>query len=80
MFLQTDMDFMNSILGDPANWAIFVALIIWSLIWKGFALWKSARNNQKNWFVIFMVVNTIGILEIIYLFYFSSPKLKKNDK
>jgi glucan phosphoethanolaminetransferase (alkaline phosphatase superfamily) len=52
---------------------IFVA-IIWTLIWKGLALWKSARNHQTVWFVILLVVNTLGILEILYLLFFSKNK------
>jgi methionyl-tRNA synthetase len=46
---------------------LIVLMIIWSLIWKGFALWKSARNGQTAWFIIFMTINTIGLLEIGYL-------------
>jgi hypothetical protein len=45
-------------------------LIIWTLVWKGIALWHSARNNQKAWFVILLVINTAGILEIIYIAFF----------
>ena len=54
-------------------WAIwtFVLLGVWSLIWKGFALYKAARLQQKAWFVVMFVVNTVGILEIFYIFYFS---------
>ena len=49
---------------------IFVALaIIWSLIWKGLALWRSAELRQKYWFIAILVVNTLGILEIIYYFF-----------
>jgi len=46
---------------------LIVAVIVWSLIWKAFALWKSARNNQKIWFIVLLVANTIGLLEILYL-------------
>ncbi len=46
-------------------------LIIWSLVWKGIALWKAARNSHKAWFVVMLIVNTAGILEIIYIFGFS---------
>lgn len=48
--------------------ALFIALIVWSIVWKGFALWKAARLSHKWWFIIFLVVNTVGILEIIYIF------------
>lgn len=44
-----------------------IIIAIWSLVWKGLAMWKSARKGEKVWFVIFLIVNTAGILEIIYL-------------
>ncbi len=48
----------------------FIALAaIWSLAWKGLALWKSAGLRQKYWFIALLVVNTIGLLEIIYIFF-----------
>lgn len=49
---------------------VLIALImIWSLIWKGLALWKAAGLRQKYWFVAILLINTLGILEIIYLFF-----------
>lgn len=50
-------------------------LLIWSLFWKGMALWRASKNDQRNWFVIILVLNTVGILEIIYLFVFAKKKL-----
>ena len=52
------------------NNPIFYLIIIWSLIWKGIALWHSARNKQLAWFVALLIINTFGILEIIYLIFF----------
>lgn len=46
----------------------FIVLMAWSLVWKGLALWRSAQRGEKIWFVIFLLVNTVGILEMIYLF------------
>jgi len=48
-------------------------LIIWTLIWKGLALWKSARGKQYVWFILLLALNTLGILEIIYILVFA-PK------
>lgn len=45
-----------------------VPLVLWSLFWKGWALWKAARNGDKWWYVALLVLNTAGILEIIYIF------------
>ena len=50
---------------------IFVILMLWALVWKGIALWKAARNADKVWFIVLLIVNTIGILEIIYIYIFS---------
>ena len=47
---------------------IIIVIALWSLFWKIFALWHAARNNARAWFVIMMIINTAGILEIIYLF------------
>ncbi len=44
-------------------------IILWSLVWKGFALWKSAQLGQKYWFMAILLVNSAGILDIIYLFF-----------
>ena len=50
---------------------IFLVLAIWSLIWKGMALWKAARLGEQGWFIALLVINTLGILEILYLYVFS---------
>jgi len=63
--------------GTPAatiSMWIFIALVAWSLAWKGVALWKAARNNQMYWFAALMVINTVGILEIIYIYVFAQKK------
>lgn len=44
--------------------------VIWTLPWKGVALWKSARHKQLVWFIALFVVNTLAILEILYLAFF----------
>ncbi len=54
-----------------------ILLAAWSIFWKGLALWHSAKRGQPWWFVIFLIINTAGILEIIYLFWVL--KLKFSD-
>lgn len=44
-----------------------VPLVIWSAVWTGLALWHAARRNEKGWFVFFLLVHTMGIVEIVYL-------------
>lgn len=59
------MNIITQIL-NPNN-PILYLLIAWSLVWKCIALWHSARNKQLVWYIIIFIVNTIGILEILYL-------------
>ena len=49
----------------------FVFVVLWSLLWKGLALWRAARKGQKRWFIALLITNTLGILEILYLYVFS---------
>jgi hypothetical protein len=46
-------------------------VVVWTFVWKGLALWKAARSGSKPWFIVLLIVNTVGILEILYLYVFS---------
>lgn len=54
--------------------AVLIVLMAWSAVWKGIALWKAGRNNQLAWYVVMFVINTVGILEIVYLLAFQKKK------
>ena len=60
----------------------FYILLVWTIIWEGIALWKSGRNNQIVWFVVMFILNTAGILPIIYLLFFQKKTFmqKVNEK
>jgi hypothetical protein len=70
--------YLNDLFGLPV-WLLVIA-ITWSLVWKGLALWKSARRSNTVWFVILLVINTLGILEILYIFLFSEIKLEETKR
>ncbi|OGG41567.1 hypothetical protein A3A21_02205 [Candidatus Jorgensenbacteria bacterium RIFCSPLOWO2_01_FULL_45_25b] len=60
------------------NKPLLIVALLWSLPWKGYALWKAAKKEDKWWFIPLLVVNTFGLLEIAYIFYFSEKtKTKK---
>lgn len=60
------------------NLWLFILLVLWELIWKGLALWRAAQNKQRTWFVVFLFINTVGVLPIIYLRFFSHKKSERN--
>lgn len=49
-------------------WTTFVIIIaIWDLVWKAIALWRAAQRKEAIWFVVILILNTAGILPILYL-------------
>ena len=59
-------------------WVIIV-LALWTLPWKGVALWKAARLAHTKWFIFLLIVNTLGIVEIIYI-YFVARKAERQEE
>ena len=57
----------TSFLLEPAFIIFIVVIMIWDAVWKLIALWKSARNNHLAWFVLIAIINTVGILPIVYI-------------
>lgn len=45
-------------------------LVVWDLVWKASGMWYALKNNQRNWFIAIFVLNTVGILPIVYLKFF----------
>ena len=68
---------MNVLQGVLQNPRLLVVLLIWSAAWKAVALWHAARNNQLGWYVAMVIINTAGILEIIYLLFFRKRPLMR---
>ena len=46
---------------------LLIVITVWSIVWKGVALWKAAQLSHKRWFIVILLVNTLGILDIIYI-------------
>lgn len=67
-------------LGFPLVVSFVLLAVLWSLLWKGLALWRAAKRGDTIWFVAFLFLNTLGILEIIYLFVVSGAKLSDYTK
>lgn len=74
---------MNNIFGaqdynlSTTSLILLIILLVWSAVWKGIALWRAGRNNQLPWYLIMLVLNTAGILEIVYLMFFAKSKSEK---
>jgi hypothetical protein len=73
--MQNIINFQYFLSSHPTLVALF---IVWSIVWKGFALWKAGKNKSFIWFIILLIVNTAGILEIIYLFGIKNKDIKSD--
>lgn len=78
---QSLYSYVEQALGVSPEAAIVIVslVLLWTLIWKGIALWKSCKKNHYIWFILFLILNTLGILEILYIFLFSKIKLRKKE-
>lgn len=71
-----DLSTLSTSLGiSPALfWFMFALTAVWVVGAKGYALWHAARNYQRAWFVALLIINTFGILEVIYVVWFRADK------
>ena len=45
-----------------------LVLTIWALPWKVYSVWLAVKRDQKKWYVALLLLNTVGILELYYIF------------
>jgi|TARA_Y100000310_G_C20206612_1_gene589367 hypothetical protein len=73
-------------LGIPSIVLLFwIPILIWEAVWKGIGMWKAARNSQLGWFIAILIVNSAGILPIVYIYFFQKDNkpnktIKKSKK
>lgn len=68
------MNFSNFTVFNGINPVLFAILAIWEIVWKGLGVWRAAKNNQKYWFAAILLINSVGILPILYLYVFGGKK------
>ena len=60
------------------QWYVALALIIWSAVWDGIGLWRSAKKDHKYWFLIIFadifLIRSLGLVPIIYLKFFADKQ------
>ena len=60
--------------------ALMTLISIWTLVWKGLALWRACQKNQKIIFVILLIINDFGLVELLYYFWLSKIGQKKEKE
>lgn len=66
--------FDPSLQTDTGMKVFLLTAALWSLPWKGWALWRAARREDGAWFIALLLVNTLGLLDILYVFVLSKDE------
>lgn len=63
------MEKIQTLIDIFPSWFFPMMLILgaWEGIWKLIAMWKAGKNNHLAWFICIALINTVGILPIIYI-------------
>ncbi|MBU2562225.1 MAG: hypothetical protein KKF68_01020 [Nanoarchaeota archaeon] len=59
---------------------ILIIILLWELVWKLIGMWKAAKKGSVAWFIVLAVLNTVGILSILYVYVFSEMKRSPKRK
>ena len=57
---------------------LLIVIALFELVMKLIAMWKAGRNNHLAWFIVIGIINTAGILPIIYLLINRKTKPEEN--
>ncbi|RGU37383.1 hypothetical protein DWW78_06745 [Alistipes indistinctus] len=56
-------------------------LAVWDAAWRMAGCWKAARNGHLAWFIGLALLNTVGILPVIYILtHRSEPASKPGNR
>lgn len=71
------MDPLEQFLASGLGITLVTVITLWSVVWKGFALYRAGSLRDKGWFIALFLINTAGILEILYLTVFQHRKSRR---
>lgn len=65
--LWENKDFLMDVYSINGVMGLLLLVTLIDLIFKGWALWRAARLGKKWWFIPLLVVNSMGILPVVFL-------------
>ncbi|MDD5751693.1 MAG: DUF5652 family protein [Candidatus Peribacteraceae bacterium] len=76
--LKQNLPFLTSSYGVSGIMGVLLVLAIVDVILKGWAMWRAARMGMKWWFIPLLIVNSVGILPVIFLLATNTEYARKN--
>lgn len=71
------MSDLNEFFASTLGFTVVIVVALWSVVWKGVALYRAGSLRDKGWFIALFLINTAGILEILYLTIFQHRKARR---
>jgi methionyl-tRNA synthetase len=62
------------------NLQLLLAATLWSIPWKAWALWLAARRGDLWWFLIILIISTLGLLEMVYIFLIAKQRDRRTPE
>jgi hypothetical protein len=62
-----NLDFLTNTYNIGGAVGLLMALALVDLCLKGWGMWRAARMEKKYWFIALLIVNSVGILPIVFL-------------
>jgi len=59
---------------------ILIAILLWTFPWKAWALWLVAKRGDIWWFLALLLLNTLALLEIVYIFFVAKQKSAREEE
>lgn len=59
---------------------IVTIVVLLTIPFKAAALWRAARRGHIGWFLTLIIINSLAILDILYIFVFSNFGIKKKEE
>lgn len=59
---------------------ILIAILLWTFPWKAWALWLAAKRGDIWWFLALLLLNTLALLEIVYIFFVAKQKSAREEE
>lgn len=69
----------NSFFTNSTLITFLMIAILWEATWKIIAMWKAGRNNHLAWYICIALINTVGILPIVYILMHRKNPIKNEE-
>lgn len=65
--ISQNFGFMQNVYNMSGMVGMLMILVLIDLALKGWGMWRAARMQKKSWFIALLLINSMGILPVIFL-------------